>query len=326
MGIEIYQSVIPQLGWKSKYLLDCEEILKDDVIRREFEGFKFTQYDPLTYLKMLIVMVLYRESYRGTIELAATNIVVKRFLKVKEIPSKSSLHWFVHKFSDRIRDLLLKVFRRFESLVEEEQLPTHHLLAEEKFGRDIRLLDSFPVELPNGKKSIETHIEKLLLDLREIDSKRKPHEVLASLDEGKREELFSHFPRDYTVREHEGSWGRKWGKAWFGGKCFAEVSSKTLMVSKVELVLANVSDSRSPIVPNVVTLVDRGFVERGKVIRARKGLGVLRSGVEFFGIFLKEHMRCFARSLEVLNTFANLVGLAYNIQRFRALRKRRVLH
>ncbi|BAK54386.1 putative transposase for insertion sequence element [Sulfurisphaera tokodaii str. 7] len=242
--------------------------------------------------------------------------MVKSFLKVKEIPSKSSLHWFVHKFGDRIKDLLLKVFRRFESLVEEEQLPTHHLLAEEKFGRDIRLLDSFPVELPNGKKSIETHIEKLLLDLREIDSKRKPHEVLASVDEGKREELFSHFPRDYTVREHE---GRKWGKAWFGGKCFAEVSSKTLMVSKVELVLANVSDSRSPILPNVVTLV-----ERGKVIRARKGLEVLRSGVEFFGIFLK--MRCYARSLEVLNTFANLVGLAYNIQRFRALRKRRVLH
>ncbi|BAB65118.1 putative transposase for insertion sequence element [Sulfurisphaera tokodaii str. 7] len=239
--------------------------------------------------------------------------MVKRFLKVKEIPSKSSLHWFVHKFSDRIKDLLLKVFK-LESLVEEEQLPTHHLLAE--FGRDIRLLDSFPVELPNGKKSIETHIEKLLLDLREIDSKRKPHEVLASLDEGKREELFSHFPRDYTVRERE---GRKWGKAWFGGKCFAEVSSKTLMVSKVELVLANVSDSRSPIVPNVVTLV-----ERGKVIR--RGLEVLRSGVEFFGIFLKEHMRCYARSLEVLNTFANLVGLAYSIQRFRALRKRRVLH
>ncbi|HII74274.1 TPA: IS5/IS1182 family transposase, partial [Sulfurisphaera tokodaii] len=58
---------------------------------------------------------------------------------------KSSLHWFVHKFSDRIKDLLLKVFK-LESLVEEEQLPTHHLLAE--FGRDIRLLDSFPVELP----------------------------------------------------------------------------------------------------------------------------------------------------------------------------------
>ncbi|BAK54168.1 putative transposase for insertion sequence element [Sulfurisphaera tokodaii str. 7] len=73
MGIEIYQSVIPQLGWKSKYLLDCEEILKELVIRREFEGFKFTEYDPLTYLKMLIVMVLYKESYRGTIELAATN-------------------------------------------------------------------------------------------------------------------------------------------------------------------------------------------------------------------------------------------------------------
>ncbi|BAK54702.1 putative transposase for insertion sequence element [Sulfurisphaera tokodaii str. 7] len=61
------------MGWKSKYLLDCEEILIDDVIRREFEGFKFTEYDPLTYLKMLIVMVLYKESYRGTIELAATN-------------------------------------------------------------------------------------------------------------------------------------------------------------------------------------------------------------------------------------------------------------
>ncbi|BAB65114.1 transposase [Sulfurisphaera tokodaii str. 7] len=91
MDIEIYQSVIPQLGWKSKYLLDCEEeILKELVVRREFEGFKFTEYDPLTYLKMLIVMVLYKESYRGTIELAATNIVVKRFLKVNEILLKSS--------------------------------------------------------------------------------------------------------------------------------------------------------------------------------------------------------------------------------------------
>ncbi|BAK54707.1 putative transposase [Sulfurisphaera tokodaii str. 7] len=52
------------MGWKSKYLLDCEEILKELVIRREFEGFKFTKYDPLTYLKMLIVMVIYSESYR----------------------------------------------------------------------------------------------------------------------------------------------------------------------------------------------------------------------------------------------------------------------
>ncbi|BFI76912.1 hypothetical protein YN1HA_30100 [Sulfurisphaera ohwakuensis] len=67
-------------------------------------------------------------------------------------------------------------------------------------------------------------------------------------------------------------------------------------------------------------------MEKGKVIRAKKGLEILRSGVEFFGIFLEEHMRCYARSLEVLNTFANLIGLAYNIQRFRTLRKRLVLH
>ena len=38
--------------------------MKELVIRREFEGFKFTKYDPLTYLKMLIVMVIYSESYR----------------------------------------------------------------------------------------------------------------------------------------------------------------------------------------------------------------------------------------------------------------------
>ena len=67
-------------------------------------------------------------------------------LKVKEVSPK--LHWSVHKFGDRIRDLLLKLFRRFEPLVEEVQLSTHHLLTE--FGRVIRLPDSLYVELLNG--------------------------------------------------------------------------------------------------------------------------------------------------------------------------------
>ncbi|BCU67641.1 hypothetical protein HS7_10780 [Sulfolobales archaeon HS-7] len=86
------------------------------------------------------------------------------------------------------------------------------------------LMDSFPVKPPPGEKSVEIYIEKLVLDLREIDPKRKPHKVLASLDEKKREKLFSHFPRNYTLREHEGSWGKKWDRTWFGGKCFAEIS------------------------------------------------------------------------------------------------------
>ncbi|BCU68321.1 hypothetical protein HS7_17580 [Sulfolobales archaeon HS-7] len=42
------------------------------------------------YLKMLIVRVLFGESYRGVIELAVTNEVVKVFLSVKEVPSRSS--------------------------------------------------------------------------------------------------------------------------------------------------------------------------------------------------------------------------------------------
>ncbi|BCU67949.1 hypothetical protein HS7_13860 [Sulfolobales archaeon HS-7] len=72
---------------------------------------------------MLIVRVLFGESYRGVIELAVTNEVVKVFLGVKDVPSKSSLHWFVYEYDDRIRDLLLKVFRRLESRVKEERLP-----------------------------------------------------------------------------------------------------------------------------------------------------------------------------------------------------------
>ncbi|BCU67398.1 hypothetical protein HS7_08690 [Sulfolobales archaeon HS-7] len=52
---------------------------------------------------------------------------------------------------------------------------------------------------------------------------------------------------------------------------------KILMVCKVKIVLANVSDFKSPIC-NVITLVDRGFAERGKVIRVKRGLGVLGGG------------------------------------------------
>ncbi|BCU67544.1 hypothetical protein HS7_20350 [Sulfolobales archaeon HS-7] len=39
---------------------------------------------------MMIVRVLFKESYRGVIVLAVTNEVVKVFLGVKEVPSRSS--------------------------------------------------------------------------------------------------------------------------------------------------------------------------------------------------------------------------------------------
>ncbi|BCU68322.1 hypothetical protein HS7_17590 [Sulfolobales archaeon HS-7] len=81
--------------------------------------------------------------------------------------------------------------------------------------------------------------------------------------------------------------GRSGGKPGSGGKCFAEISTKTLMVCKVKIVPANVSDFKSPIKPNVIALVDRGFAEKGKVIRVKNGLGILRGGVKFFGTFLR---------------------------------------
>ncbi|BCU67948.1 hypothetical protein HS7_13850 [Sulfolobales archaeon HS-7] len=46
--IYIYSDVIPQeLGWKSKSLLECEEILSklQDVIVREFKDREFSKYE-----------------------------------------------------------------------------------------------------------------------------------------------------------------------------------------------------------------------------------------------------------------------------------------
>ncbi|BCU67876.1 hypothetical protein HS7_13130 [Sulfolobales archaeon HS-7] len=45
--IYIYSDVIPQeVGWKSKSLLECEEIMSElkDVIEREFKDHKFFKY------------------------------------------------------------------------------------------------------------------------------------------------------------------------------------------------------------------------------------------------------------------------------------------
>ncbi|BCU67640.1 hypothetical protein HS7_10770 [Sulfolobales archaeon HS-7] len=58
------------------------------------------------------------------------------------------------------------------------------------------------------------------------------------------------------------------------------------MVCKVKIVPANFSDFKSPIC-NVITLVDRGFAEKGKVNRVKRGLGILRGGVKFFDTFLR---------------------------------------
>ncbi|BCU67962.1 hypothetical protein HS7_13990 [Sulfolobales archaeon HS-7] len=94
------------------------------------------------------------------------------------------------------------------------------------------------------------------------------------------------------------------------GQVLRRVLLKTLMVCKAKIVPANVSDFKSPIKPNVITLVHRGFAERRKVIRVKNGLGILRGGVlrNF-----PQNMRPYARGMRGLNVFASLLGLAYNI-------------
>ncbi|BCU67846.1 hypothetical protein HS7_12830 [Sulfolobales archaeon HS-7] len=71
--------------------MECEEILSkiQDVIVREFKDREFSKYER-GLLEMLIVRVLFGKSFRGVIELAVTNEVVKVFLGVKEVPSRSS--------------------------------------------------------------------------------------------------------------------------------------------------------------------------------------------------------------------------------------------
>ncbi|BCU67950.1 hypothetical protein HS7_13870 [Sulfolobales archaeon HS-7] len=101
-------------------------------------------------------------------------------------------------------------------------------------------MDSFPVELPHGEKIVETHIENLVLDLREIDPRKKPHEVLASLDERKRKKLFSHFPGNYTIVNTRVA-GEEVGEKPVRGEVLRRDLLKTLMVCKVKIVPAKVS-------------------------------------------------------------------------------------
>ncbi|BCU67963.1 hypothetical protein HS7_14000 [Sulfolobales archaeon HS-7] len=63
------------------------------------------------------------------------------------------MNWFVYEYDDRIRDLLLKVFRRLESRVNEERLPPFLSEGEVRKAK----VDGFTVEPPHGEKSVEKH-------------------------------------------------------------------------------------------------------------------------------------------------------------------------
>ncbi|BCU68597.1 hypothetical protein HS7_20340 [Sulfolobales archaeon HS-7] len=104
------------------------------------------------------------------------------------------MNWFAYEYEDRIRDLLLKVFRRLESRVNEEQLPP---LPSEGEVRKAKV-DSFPVEPPHGEKSVETHRNLYWISGKLIQGGNLMKYLRRSM-RGKGINSFLSFPRNYTL-------------------------------------------------------------------------------------------------------------------------------
>ncbi|WP_338603719.1 IS5/IS1182 family transposase [Sulfolobus tengchongensis] len=272
---------------KDLFLLQIKPLIENDlrdVIEKTFSSMKTQRYKTILYFKLLIIMIVYTTSYRELIGLA--NAIIQHFLGVEKIPSKSAIHWFTKQNLEKANKLLIHI--KLNDRLEENQLPTHNLIAKEKFRENVDIIDSFIMELPHGVKSKETQVEKLVLDLKEIVPERDVFETLMSLDEERRSKLLSRFKGSLSSRRFEGDWGKKRGYSWFGGKVFVVVSSRSLMVFVTR---ASVPDSGVPFSPGSLTLANRGFCNRGLLCRVSGGFGVLRGGVEFFGVYFFEHFR-----------------------------------
>ncbi len=187
----VYYSLPPRedMPWREKWLTDIKPVLDTlDLERVLGEG-------TLVYLKLLIIMVLYSCSYRDAVKMVNVNVVVAWFVGRKV--GKSTLHDFVRRVYE-VRKKLLEISFKLE----EKCLP-NYLPASAHFLDFIAwLVDSFLLDLPLGKRSVETFREKAELEKKEGNLKKA--KKLLSLGR--------------TKRRFKGKWTKKRGVSHFGLK------------------------------------------------------------------------------------------------------------
>ena len=111
-------------------------------------------------LKLLVIMVMYC-SLRDAVNLVNTNVIVRLF--VGERVRKSTLFDIIEKFARVRNDLLREMTKELEAKCRQSYLPLSALYEGVEW-----LVDSFLLDLPPGKTSLELVLEKLRLDSMDL--------------------------------------------------------------------------------------------------------------------------------------------------------------
>ncbi|ADX83214.1 IS5/IS1182 family transposase [Sulfolobus islandicus] len=291
----VYYSLPPRedMPWREKWLTDIKPVLDTlDLERVLGEG-------TLIYLKLLIVMVLYSCSYRDAVKMVNVNVVVAWFVGRKV--GKSTLHDFVGRVYE-VRKKLLEISFKLE----EKCLPSY-LPASAHFLDFIAwLVDSFLLDLPFGKRSVETFREKAELEKKEGNLKKA--KKLLSLGR--------------TKRRFKGKWTKKRGVSHFGLKALIVIST-SLFVRSITVKPANFSDKRFKSPLKGIKIADRGFSPSPtQLIAMEKPFTTLRAHVEFFGTFLYKFWRLYGTTVWRNEAFLHVMGVFYNIRMFLAVQRR----
>ncbi|WP_240938812.1 hypothetical protein [Metallosphaera hakonensis] len=137
-------------------------------------------------------------------------------------------------------------------------------------------MDTFFREAYPGKRSLQTGLEKISLDIRET---RFPDELSLMAHSVNK---LKHFA---TSRKYRGSWGMKRGKAYYGHKVCNLVERKTNLVRDFKVGLANLSDLKFSF-PKDKLMGDRAWSSRKDVLV--KGVSAARLPVEGSGVRIRE--------------------------------------
>ncbi|XDF44657.1 IS5-like element ISC1234 family transposase [Saccharolobus solfataricus] len=284
---------IEDMPWREKWLTEIKPVLDAmDLERVLGEG-------ALVYLKLLIVMVLYSCSYRDAVKMVNVNVVVAWFVGRKV--GKSTLHDFVGRLYG-VRKKLLEISFKLE----EKCLPSYLPASAHLVDFMAWLVDSFLLDLPPGKRSVETFREKAELERRDGNLERA--RKLLSLGR--------------TKRRFEGRWTKKRGVSHYGLKAVA-VISVSLFVRSITVKPANFSDKRFKSPLKGIKIADRGFSPSPTQLIAReKPFTTLRAHVEFFGTYLNAFWRPYGTTTWRNDVFLHVLGVIYNIKMFLAIQRR----
>ncbi|WP_287689138.1 IS5/IS1182 family transposase [Metallosphaera javensis (ex Sakai et al. 2022)] len=238
-------------------LMPVVEMLRERVEGRLPGGF--------TYFKLLIVIV-FTCSLRDAVNPVNTDVVVRLF--VGERVGKTTLFDFLERFARERKNLLREIARDLEWRCRTMYLPSSALYEGIEW-----LVDSFLLDLPPGKTSLETMMEKYRLDAVSLG----PVDRLKAFVKARL--------RARTRRRFQGRWTKKWTRSYFGLKVFPLISP-ALFVHGLEVEFANFSDARCRLSRRGLKLVDRGFRERGTFVHPRGPWKYLRPYVSTLWKFL----------------------------------------